>query len=1074
MLSNRFEQQLPTQEQNKPKPRPTRDYAPKNKRSKVTSSVQMLLLFIVLLIILYVIFPKQPSRANDPSMYYGLVISEVMSANISAVPDENGLFSDWLEIYNGTGKDLNLKDVALTTRIDQIFFYFPSYLLKADGRIVVFASGTHQMDPEKPFHANFKLSASGRNHIFLYDPNMNLIDTVYTPTLTANCSYALMNIDTNGEKRYEDTTIYSPGYENSEAGFNAYRATNSIGSSMMANMDNSPLIINEVCPEPAIGIPDEDNEIVKWLELRNTSNKTISLSGYYLSDNDRKPLKWGFPESASIPANGYYLVFCSSKDKLQKNGIPHTNFGISNKQETLVLSDSTGRFVDRVSLQNVPVDYSFGRNSKGEWELFPISSQGYSNDRDGEGKADAMIRAFNPTGIYISEVMASNSATILGSSSAKSDYVELYNSSSNKVDLSYFGISDNIKRPRKWQFPQGATIESGEYIVIYLDKCASLSTFREFHTNFGLRRSGGETITFCDPNGRILDRIPLPLIPTDHSYGRTIGSSGFLYYDAPTPGTANGLGYFGQAKNPSFNIPGGEYKGSALVSINVPDNTTVYYTLDGSIPTETASKYNSGDVLDFSQVTVLRARAFDQSGDLQPSEVITQTYLMNLYHTLPIVSVIADPNELWNPVNGLLTVGDTIDKSQGIPFKNAIYRDFGKIDRPGYVEMYDIKGNLVFSQNMEFCLSGSFSLDMPQKSFKFRSKAKYGSKYFSAQLFDDLPFTEYKGFVLRNSGNDCVWTRFNDSFQQHLIDCFNKVTQRPSTVLHEAWRPVVVYLNGEYWGHYNMGERVDRYFVAQHEGLDLSRADQMDLLQANFKPRVDSSNKEYVDMIEKVATLSPGKDENDLQYILDRVDVDNYFDYMAFEMFFGNSDNGNIRYYKLKSPGSKWRWIIYDLDYGLFRSGFDSPTSYLKETGAGQQKIDNTLIRKLLENEDMKDKFLTRLGEVFQVFTTEFMTREFNSMAATLEPEMPIHFARWAGENDKAINVDSPLTPEGALRYWHTRLDYTRNVLKKRPTYFYEMVQERFQLTDEQMRSYFGAKPPMPDDALYTEGKKWS
>ena len=132
------------------------------------------------------------------------------------------------------------------------------------------------------------------------------------------------------------------------------------------------------------------------------------------------------------------------------------------------------------------------------------------------------------------------------------------------------------------------------------------------------------------------------------------------------------------------------------------------------------------------------------------------------------------------------------------------------------------------------------------------------------------------------------------------------------------------------------------------------------------------------------------------------------------------------------------------------------------------------MIRKLLESKEMEQKFLTRLGEIYQFMTTENMTKELNAMAAMLEPEMAMHFNRWAEENDKAITFDNPTTPEGAMRYWYTRLDYTRNVLKKRPTYFYEMVQERFKLTDEQMLGYFGEKPPLPADAIYTEGKKWS
>ena len=114
----------------------------------------------------------------------------------------------------------------------------------------------------------------------------------------------------------------------------------------------------------------------------------------------------------------------------------------------------------------------------------------------------------------------------------------------------------------------------------------------------------------------------------------------------------------------------------------------------------------------------------------------------------------------------------------------------------------------------------------------------------------------------------------------------------------------------------------------------------------------------------------------------------------------------------------------------------------------------------------MLHKFLTRLGEIFQVFTTDFMTELFDEMAATLEPEMALHFARWAEENDKNINMDSPTTPEGAMRYWNTRLDYTRNVLKKRPTYFYEMVQDYWDLSDDQMLIYFGPKPEMPADAI--------
>ena len=1045
--------------------RPTKNYAPRKRRSRAASILPITLLFVVLLAGMYFVFPKEAGKHIGSSTYDGLVINEVMAANSSAVPDENGNFSDWLELYNGTGHDLNLEGVMLTNRTDRITFPFPAYVLKAGGYVLVFADKSYQLDPAKPFHGKFKISSAG-DHLYLYDPNMYLIDEVVTPTMTADQSYILTGKDADGNKQYELTDYYSPGFENTQDGFTQYRSQN-------ATLTGA-LIINEICPDPKVGIPDEDNEIVDWLELRNTTDQPISLKGYYLSDRENKPMKWRFPDSAVISANGYYLVYCSGKDKLQANGIPHTNFSISAEMETLVLSDASGRLVDRVSIENVPADYSVGRDADGNWTFYAQATPGMPNDANGQSKADQLIRAFNPTGVYISEVMASNDTVALGTTGATCDYLELYNSGNQTVDLSSYGLSNNLKRPRKWQFPQGTAIAPGEYKVIYLDGDTSVSTAYEPHTSFKLARAGGDTVSFCDPSGRVLDRIPLSLIPTDHSFGRSIGYAGFYYYNQPTPGAANGQGYYGYASNPSFSQRGGEYKGSVQLTITIPQHMNVYYTLDGSIPTENATLYNAGDVLNFTGVTVLRARAFDPSGMLQPSEVMTQTYLLNLYHSFPIVSVVADPDALWNAQNGMLTIGDNVDKSNGIPFKNTVYREFGKVPREGYVEMYLKDGTQLLNQGMQFSLQGQNSLDFPQKSFKVKAKAKYGSKYFTAKLFEDRPFTEYKGFVLRISGNDSAWTRLIDGFQGRLFDRFNETTQNPSTVIHQAWRPVAVYLNGTYWGHYNLRERVDRYFVARHEGLSLEQADNMDILEGNGSTDY-GSNQEHKAFIKKVKTLSPGTNDEDLQYILDRIDVDNYFDYMAFEMFFGNSDPGNIRFYKLRGEGNRWRWILYDLDYGLFDSGFNSPYSYLKENGAGDQHINNTLVRKLLENGSMRDRFLTRLGEIFKCFTTETMTSVFNKMVAEIEPEMPMHFNRWAEENDKAISYDNPTTPEGALRYWHTRLDRTRNVLKKRPTYFYEMVQKQFQLTDEQMISFFGNKPSLPADAKadYVEGEKW-
>ena len=123
------------------------------------------------------------------------------------------------------------------------------------------------------------------------------------------------------------------------------------------------------------------------------------------------------------------------------------------------------------------------------------------------------------------------------------------------------------------------------------------------------------------------------------------------------------------------------------------------------------------------------------------------------------------------------------------------------------------------------------------------------------------------------------------------------------------------------------------------------------------------------------------------------------------------------------------------------------------------------IIRLLLENKEMKDKFLRQLGDVFQPFTTEYMQCVLDQCIAEIQPELQLHFSRWAEFNDKVINSDSPLSPDGAYRYWEKRIDRLRNtVCVWRPYRLYGYIQDGFDLTDAQMREYFGERPPKPEE----------
>ena len=304
--------------------------------------------------------------------------------------------------------------------------------------------------------------------------------------------------------------------------------------------------------------------------------------------------------------------------------------------------------------------------------------------------------------------------------------------------------------------------------------------------------------------------------------------------------------FLGYAEAPSLTVQGGIHSQGVKIGFTMPQDATVYYTTDGSEPTITNGTVYTGQEIELNFTTVVRAKAFPVNPMYHASQTTTTTYFINAYHEVPVVSVVVDPDLLWNEEYGMLADGPNIDKSKP-PFKNSTFRKVKDASNPyeGYMEYYDLDGTQVFSQGIAISTAGDFSLDQPQKSFKVRAKSEYGAKTFAAALFEDRPFMEYKSLVLRNCGNDGMYARIRDGFQSRLLDAYG------STALHQAWKPVAVYLNGVYWGHMDLRERVDRYFVAQHEGLPMEEADNMDILVGSGSVEF-GSNKEFKAMVKKL------------------------------------------------------------------------------------------------------------------------------------------------------------------------------------------------------------------------------
>lgn len=989
-----------------------------------------------------------PENAGTGSIKFR--ITEVMSSNRIAYPDENGAFPDWIELTNTGLEPLNIGGYGLSDREDKIIFVFPDMMLAPGQHVIVFASDENKNTAGFPFHANFKLSSAG-DTVYVFGTDGVAYETLPIPAMDANMSYTWI-----GDESYIITTQYTPGYDNTQEGYAAFRSENLL--------QTGALQINEICASSITTLADEEGLYPDWIEIHNTTGSPIDLSNYALSDNIDNLIKWRFPLGSVIPANGYYVVFASGKDRPAAEGSwPHTRFRLRSNSETVILSDIQGRMLDLVTYDNLQTDCSWGRDESYDPSTFKVFTQptpGMPNIRSSETAMDTAFCLANTSGLYITEVMTGNTKTHGPGVNYYYDYVEIYNMSGQAVNLKGYGLSDNIKKPRKWAFPN-LTIENNSYLVIYCDKTQTSKKGVYTFTDFNLKQSG-ETIVLSSPEGKILDKIVVPQLYDDTSYGRTLGQAGLFYYSQPSPGEPNGQGFVGYSEPPSFLVSGGIYErpleGNAGVTLSVPVNCVVRYTTDGTDPTVYSEKYTGPITIE--RNTVVRARAFRDG--LEPSQVVSSTYLISVYHTMPVVCITTDPDHLYNEEYGMFADGPNIDRENtDPPWKKATY--WQKNTFTGWIEYYDLEGRQCVSQGMSFRVMGQYSLDMPQKSLYVKADSQFGKPTFDYAFFDDRPFTSYASIVLRNGGQDGLYTRVIDGMQSRLID------ESGSSVVCQAWKPVIVYINGEYWGHYNLRERAGYKMIAQHEGW--ANADDLDVLESNGTSHTQvnhGSNEDYKDLVAYVESHDLANDPEAYAYVCSKVDVDNMIDYFIFESFFGNTDPGNIRFYRnAKSGDGKWRYLFYDSDWGFFNvtvSGtkISGGVSYvLNEKGMGSQKIkSNVLIRNLIKHPEVREKFLRRYGEFYRtIFTTEHLTYLFNSMIVEIKPEMTLHMQRWAALVDKKISFDQPKNADGGYNYWVTRCErMLTRIFPRRPYYIYNDIQSYFNLSDSQMLEYLGPR----------------
>ena len=640
--------------------------------------------------------------------------------------------------------------------------------------------------------------------------------------------------------------------------------------------------------------------------------------------------------------------------------------------------------------------------------------------------------------IKITEVMAANTKTQYDPDFFNfSDWIEIYNNENRDINLSGYFISDEIGE-KKYKIPEGVVIPAKGYMLIWADDKDVVKN--AVHTNFKLSSSGEDAVLF-DPNGDVVDYLKYREQEGDISYGED--KNGEFAYMIPTPKEPNkrGLKVIERAKEPLFDKEGGFYKGSVTVNLSSKDpDEKIYYTLDGSIPSASSSLYESPIVLNETAVI----RAVGVKDGVFESKIVTKTYFIDENTTLPVVSLTVDPKFLFDDEIGIYTVGKNGAPSGGC-FGPKMANYFQDWERAASVEFYEEDKKLGFNIDVGVEIMGKCSRTVPQKSFAVKMKSKYGIDELEYKLFKDEKVDEFEDFILRNSGNDWGKSMLRDAFMQTLI-------KETTDIDHQAYRPALVFLNGKFWGLYNIREKTNKAYLKKHH-----KVKKVDLLENNRK--VLEGDREAYDELMNFIQEHDLSDDDAYNYVASKIDIDEYIDYEIAEMFFGNWDwpGNNIRYWRERKDSGVWRWILYDTDFGFALRESVAGVEYdlidiaTASDGPGwpNPPWSTFLIRNLLKNQNFKEKFIEKFMTHLNItFKPDRVKNILNELASVIEPEIPRAYGRWE-EVHLEGDIHNYYTNYTDVNDWYNEIEKMKNFANERPSKIIEQLKRKFNISSD-------------------------
>ena len=635
--------------------------------------------------------------------------------------------------------------------------------------------------------------------------------------------------------------------------------------------------------------------------------------------------------------------------------------------------------------------------------------------------------------LVLNEFLSSNVNGLVDTEYGESnDWIEIYNSTDSLIDLSNYFLTDNSADSTFWQFPINTKIDSGEYLLVWADgKDTGL------HTNFKLD-SAGEQIFIFDQNRVVVDSVIYEKQRTDVSFGRQRDSiANWVYFAEPSPKAENdSTGNFKniQSDPPGFSEEGGVYSLAINLELLGNENSRIFYTLDGSIPYISSGIEYTGPI-EIDSSLVLRAILIEEG--LLPSKIITHSYLINQNSTLPILSISTDPKNLWDDEIGIHAIG-----TNGLSFWGVKANYWQDWERPIVLEFCEDDKSLAFKMNAGIAINGA-RRNLLQKSLRVFARKKYGTELINYKIFPEKEIRQFSSIVLRNGGYpEFRSTLLRDGFMQTIIS-------NNMDVETQAYRPCILYINGKYWGIFNIREKQNEDYLKENNGID---PDNIDILENN-KTVIEGDKNHYQNMIDFLESNDLSIQEN-YDSVQQWMDIPNYIDYQIAQIYFSNLDwpGNNIKYWRPKSKDGKWRWMFFDVDagFGLW-SNYDYNSIELA-TAENSQAWNNPpwstfLLRNLLKNNEFADQFLQKFtAHLNFTFDSDIVIETLDKFITNIEGEFPKHIDRWATD----CSPDNPETKDGCLfnniNIWYQNLDVMKTFAIERPKYTFDYLGKYFSI----------------------------